>query len=58
MNVKEFAEYIGKSVTCIYAMKAKRTIPECCIVKIGGLMFDKPAVDAWIESCKPEPLAD
>ena len=56
MNVKEMAEYIGKTVGCIYAMKAQHKIPASCIVPIGGLMFDKLEVDKWIDSSKPQPV--
>jgi excisionase family DNA binding protein len=45
MTIKQCSVYIGRSVTAIYRLVARREIP---FIRNGrNLRFDKVAVDAW-----------
>lgn len=45
MNIEQCSVYIGRSVTAIYRLVARREIP---FIRNGrNLRFDKKAIDAW-----------
>jgi len=53
-NVHQAAAYTGLAVGTLYNLVSRREIR---FVKLGRkLLFDHKDLDAWIESCKVEPL--
>ena len=50
LTVKQTAEYLGRSVSAIYKLRARREI--ACVIHGRNLRFDRIELDRWIQNGK------